>query len=261
MHHASRVAAADVMRELRQRGFTQVELARRAGVARETLSRWESGVQRPSIEDLERVVAANGGVLELQIIPAEHELVATIDDEYQLGPSERLRGLLGRRWPACRAALTAAAQTGERAVLVGPVAAALRRAPQRPGSGRVDLVVAPRYRDALADALLGLGAWPDGFEQAGRERREGWRAGSGALTVRDMATGINDLDGLLARAGGVALNETGGPGTVRVATVEDLLAIAQHSPWSEDALYKAGLRAVLASSHYRAARPPRSLAL
>jgi hypothetical protein len=48
---------------------------------------------------------------------------------------------------------------------------------------------------------------------------------------------------------------------VRVATVEDLLAIAQHSPWSEDALYKAGLRAVLASSHYRAARPPCSLAL
>ncbi len=73
-----------------------------------------------------------------------------------------------------------------------------------------------------------------------------------------------NLDGLLARAGGVALNETGGPGgpgTVRVATVEDLLAIAQHSPWSEDALYKAGLRAVLASSHYRAARPPCSLAL
>jgi len=216
MHHTPGMAAADVMRELRRRGFTQVELARRAGVARETLSRWESGVQRPSIEDLERVVAANGGVLELRIVPAEHELAAMIDDEYQLGPSERLRGLLGRRWPACRAALTAAAQTGERAVLVGPVAAALRRAPQRPGSGRVDLVVAPRDRDAL----LGLGAWPDGFEQAGRERREGWRAGSGALTVRDTAAGINDLDGLLARAGGVALNETGGPGTVRVATVD-----------------------------------------
>jgi hypothetical protein len=39
-----------------------------------------------------------------------------------------------------------------------------------------------------------------------------------------------------------------------LATVEDLLAIAEHSPWTEDALYKAGLRAVVASSYYRAAR-------
>ena len=79
MHHTPGMAAADVMRELRRRGFTQVELARRAGVARETLSRWESGVQRPSIEDLERVVAATGGVLELRIMPAE-EVRARIRD-------------------------------------------------------------------------------------------------------------------------------------------------------------------------------------
>jgi transcriptional regulator with XRE-family HTH domain len=251
------MASADVMRELRQRGFTQVELARRVGVARETLSRWESGLRRPSLEDLERVVCATGARLELQIVPAERELVAMIDEEYELGPTERLRGLLGRRWPACRAALSAVAQTGERAVLVGPVGATLRRAPQRPGSGRVDLLVAPRDREALIDPLLRVGAWPDGFEQAGGERRERWRAGRGALTVRDTASGIDDLGALLDRAGRVALNATGGPGTVRVATVEDLLAIAENSPWSEDTLYKAGLRAVLASSHYRAAHRPR----
>src|SRR6202522_3966764 len=114
MRHTIGMSSADVMRELRQRGFTQVELARRVGVARETLSRWESGVQRPSLEDLERVVCATGARLELQIVPAERELVAVIDEEYELGPSERLRGLLGRRWPACRAALAAVAQTGER---------------------------------------------------------------------------------------------------------------------------------------------------
>jgi hypothetical protein len=66
-----------------------------------------------------------------------------------------------------------------------------------------------------------------------------------------------DPDALLARAGAVALNETGRP-AVLVATVEDLLAIAEHSPWSEDALYKAGLRAVLASSGHRTARRARS---
>jgi hypothetical protein len=71
--------------------------------------------------------------------------------------------------------------------------------------------------------------------------------------------GIDDLDLLLGRAGRVELNETGGPGAVRVAAVGDLLAIAEHSPWSGDALYRAGLRAVLASRYYRAARPERSL--
>ena len=248
------------MRGLRERGFTQVELARRAGVARETLSRWESGAQRPSLEDLERVVAATGARLELQIVPAERELVAMIDEECVLGPSERLRGLLGRRWPACRAALAAVAEAGEFAVLVGPVAAALRRAPQRPGTGRVDVLVAPRRREEFAELLMRGGGWPDGFEQAGGERRERWRAGSGALTVRDVASGIDDLDALVGRASEVSLTEDRGPGTVRVATVEDLLAIAERSPWSEDTLYMAGLRAVLASSHYRAPGRQRSLA-
>ena len=190
MHHTRGMAAADVMRELRQRGFTQVELARRAGLARETLSRWESGVQRPSIEDLERVVAATGGVLELKIIPAEYELVAMIDEEYQLGPSERLRGLLGRRWPACRAALAAVAQAGERAVLVGPVAAALRRAPQRPGSGRVDLLVAPRDREALADALLRVGAGPTDSSRPGASAANGgaWAAERSRFATRPPAS-------------------------------------------------------------------------
>jgi hypothetical protein len=37
---------------------------------------------------------------------------------------------------------------------------------------------------------------------------------------------------------------------VRVALVEDLLELAGRSPWSEDALYRVGLRAVLASGRY-----------
>jgi hypothetical protein len=49
-----------------------------------------------------------------------------IDEEYPLGASERLRGPLGRRRPACRTALAAAAQAGEREIPVGPVAAAPR---------------------------------------------------------------------------------------------------------------------------------------
>jgi hypothetical protein len=47
----------------------------------------------------------------------------------------------------------------------------------------------------------------------------------------------------------VALNVTGGPGTARVATVEDLLAIANQSPWSEDTLYNP--RSALADTSIR----------
>ena len=32
--------------------------------------------------------------------------------------------------------------------------------------------------------------------------------------------------------------------------MEDLLELVEHSPWPEDALYRAGLRAVLASGRY-----------
>ena len=39
-------------------------------------------------------------------------------------------------------------------------------------------------------------------------------------------------------------------GLVHVALVEDLLGLVERSPWPEDALYRAGLRAVLASGRY-----------
>ena len=51
------------------------------------------------------------------------------------------------------------------------------------------------------------------------------------------------------RAHPVLLNKEDA-GLVRLALVEDLTDLAEHSPWSEDALYRAGLRAVLASGRY-----------
>jgi transcriptional regulator with XRE-family HTH domain len=37
---------------------------------------------------------------------------------------------------------------------------------------------------------------------------------------------------------------------LHVASVPDLLQIAEHSTWSEDAIYRTGLRAVLVCEHY-----------
>lgn len=44
-------------------------------------------------------------------------------------------------------------------------------------------------------------------------------------------------------------------GLLRVALVEDLAEIAAHSPWSDDALSRAGLRGVLASGRYSSRKP------
>lgn len=233
-------------------GLPHGELAQRAGMARETLSRWETGAQCPSLEDLEKVVTAAGARLDVQVLLPEPKLVELVGEQLDIAsPTERLKAVLGSHWRGCRDALRAIHQTGELAVVVGPVAAALSGAPERPGPGRVDLLVPAEQREELTERLLRADAWPDGVEQAPHsgERREHWRAGRGQVTVRSQAAGIDDIAALRDRAYHVALNREDA-GRVRVALVEDLLELVEHSPWPEDALYRAGLRAVLASGRY-----------
>lgn len=237
---------------LRDLGLPHGELAQRAGMARETLSRWETGAQRPSLEDLEKVVTAAGARLDVRVVLPESKLIELVHEQLDIvSPTERLKALLGSRWPGCRDALRAIYETGDLAVVIGPVAAALSGAPERPGSGRVDLLVPAEDREELTECLLRADAWPDGVEEAPHsgERRERWRAGRGWLTVRSQAAGVEDIAALRDRAYPVLLNREDA-GLVRVALVEDLLDLVEHSPWPEDALYRAGLRAVLASGRY-----------
>jgi len=168
------MGSLEVIRQLRGRGLPDAELAARAGLARETLTRWASGTQRPSLDALEKVAAAAGVQLEVRLVEADAEHIALVGDQLDLGPTERLSTLLGARWPACRAALRAAAALGELGVVVGPVAAALLGAPQRPGDGRVDVLVAPEDDEQAFERLLAADAHPDGIEASAGdvERRE-----------------------------------------------------------------------------------------
>jgi transcriptional regulator with XRE-family HTH domain len=68
--------SAEIVRAVRPKGMTQDELARRAGIARETLSRWESGAQNPSLESLAGVARAAGARLDIRLVAAEPKLVA-----------------------------------------------------------------------------------------------------------------------------------------------------------------------------------------
>ena len=189
----------------------------------------------------------------MRLIPAERKLVELVREQLDLGPTRGLQALLGDSWSACRDGLRAAAAVGELGVLVGPVAAALVGAPQRPGEGRVDLLVAPEDLERVVERLFRAEAYPDGFERApgGEERRERWSAGRGQLTVRSAASGVEEVAALRDRAHPFMLSqEQDYVGIVRVPLVEDLADIAERSPWSEDAIYRAGLRAVLASGRY-----------
>lgn len=50
--------ARDIIRERRERGLTQAQLAKLAGIRQETLSRFESGKHKPNVQTVERIEAA-----------------------------------------------------------------------------------------------------------------------------------------------------------------------------------------------------------
>lgn len=52
-------------------GMTQAELAKRAGISRTNITRFESGNYNPSLEMLVRIAAALGTTLQVQLITKE----------------------------------------------------------------------------------------------------------------------------------------------------------------------------------------------
>ena len=55
----------------KMQGMTQAELARRAGVPRSNITRFESGSYNPSLEMLVRIAAALGMTLQLRLTEKE----------------------------------------------------------------------------------------------------------------------------------------------------------------------------------------------
>lgn len=90
-------AAEVIVRARQQAGLTQAELGRRAGVAQSVVSAYENGRRRPSVDVLERLVAATGARLSLTVTPAP------------AGPGHPLSGSLGQRIDAVRSEIKAIA--------------------------------------------------------------------------------------------------------------------------------------------------------
>ena len=88
-------------------GLTQVELARRAHTAQTAISAYEAGAKVPTLETLERILAAMGFDLRMSLTPAEdHDeslsrYLATLPEDVRakFDRGQRARGTTRRKLP------------------------------------------------------------------------------------------------------------------------------------------------------------------
>lgn len=84
--------AADLIRRARRgAGFTQAELAARIGVKQPVIARLERGGANPRLSTLDRVIAATGHSLELELGPGAGIDETMIAADLRASPEERLR--------------------------------------------------------------------------------------------------------------------------------------------------------------------------
>jgi transcriptional regulator with XRE-family HTH domain len=82
---------SQLIREARQRaGLTQVELAKRAGLAQPAIARWERGRTAVSLDDVLRLVRLCGLELELQIVERDDSDMAQAARLTELSGQQRL---------------------------------------------------------------------------------------------------------------------------------------------------------------------------
>jgi len=89
------VEAAEVLRTARREAqLTQAELARRAGVSQQVVSRIETGRTEPTLPTLRRLVAAAGGrvTYDLEPPPDPHDVGLMLAHLHRT-PEQRLRDL------------------------------------------------------------------------------------------------------------------------------------------------------------------------
>jgi uncharacterized protein len=85
------VALSHLVREARLRAhLSQAELARRAGVAKSTVGRIETGARSPTAELVERLVRAAGFELDCRVISSDPETDSLFERTLARSPAQRL---------------------------------------------------------------------------------------------------------------------------------------------------------------------------
>ncbi len=85
------MSISNLVREARRRaGFTQAELAQRAGVPKSTVGRIESGARMPSTEMVERLVRAAGLDVSVSLSEPDPGTDSMFERTLRRSPAERL---------------------------------------------------------------------------------------------------------------------------------------------------------------------------
>jgi transcriptional regulator with XRE-family HTH domain len=241
--------AQDVVRIARDRaGLTQQQLAARSGRPRETIARWESGSQAPSLEAVSALVSQCELDLVLRLTTRDTTLADRVSEQLALPPAKRLARLLPVEAVSdVKRSLRWLANAHTATVVFGQVGAALLGAPQRPDSSQVEFVAADPVATDRELRLAGL--VPVDIDDRWRESdvREPWTlpAGGTLAMARNLA-GTGDHRDLRRGASPVDVDART---AVLVAHPRDLLRIADASPRASERARVPGLQALLEATY------------
>ncbi len=249
LHWVPAMRARDVIRIARDRaGLTQQQLAVRSGRPRETIARWESGRQIPSLEAVSALVDDCQLELVLRLSAQDTTLRDRVDEQLALPPRRRLARLLPPE--AVRDAtrsLRWLARARTPTIVLGQMGAALLGAPQRPDTAQVEFV--SEDPTATDRELRAKGLVPVDVEDRWREEdvREPWTVpGGGTLAMARKLPGTADYRDIRRSAWPVDFDSRT---RVLVAHPRDLLRIADASPRESERARVPGLQALLEATY------------
>lgn len=239
----------------RRAGLTQTQLGKRLDRPQSTIARWETGRQHPALETLIEALHACDVELTVGLPNFDDSYDAQIARQLRLAPADRVAHL-APPWVADGfdvLALLADLAAHGRFVVTGAVAGALhgwpilleRRVleivPAASSMSRVEQFAARQHATPTADGLDGARRWvlPSG----------------GELRVTVAPSGTRGYADLARDAGEM---EIASDRTVLVASIIDLIRIAESSPDSEARLFRPALWATLGAQQRKqegASRP------
>jgi transcriptional regulator with XRE-family HTH domain len=221
-----------VLMARRRAGLTQRELAEGVGCQQATIARWERGDREPAWEDVQAVAEACGLQVDVHLVGEDRGWWGQIAVQLDLAPVERVRRLRAPGGVDMVPVLESLASSGLPAIVIGEVAGALHGWPLALGGGVVEVcapaaAAADQTHEALGAQLPGDGSvlvteippGTGGFVDLARD------AEPIGISTAPRGKGGRDAESESIEAGG---------GTVLVASLLDLLRIADASPAGAD---------------------------
>jgi len=233
----------------RRAGLSQEELAVRLGRAQSTIARWETGAQHPPLESVLEALHACGLDLSVGMPRFDDSYDSLIAQQLNRDSAERMRHLAPDGFDPV--GMLSELAEHSRFVVVGDVAGALHGWPVMLGARTLEVLPADPTLRRIEAAARRLGA-------AGREDRPGgfsrWELpANGELRATLTPPGTQGYRDLVRDAQSMQI----APGvSVKVASLTDLIRIAEASPDPDARMFVSALWATLERSRRYATEAP-----